>query len=232
MTRLVAALAALLLAAVIPSLAASPAIAASFDCAKARTKVEKLICKDPQLSRQDEDLAEAYGEAQKAWDGKIAAYVRMSQRGWMRARALETPGMSGGGILCEDDETALPCLRTIHADRIAVLRNPGFRLSGIYVRGQDFLRIKAMPTGLDFAYQLADANMSQGSADETRPVKVAPGQTIVAFPLAGTGPDACRLDVSFSADQVTLTQKGPCGGADLGGWWKRDQARDPEAELF
>ena len=230
MTRIAAALFALLLFALVPSLAASPATAASFDCAKARTKVEKLICKDPQLSRQDEEVAKAYGEALKLWDGKIAAYVKMTQRGWVGVRALETPGMSGGGILCEDDETALPCLRTIHADRIAVLRNPGFRLSGTYVRGQDFLRIKAMPTGLDFAYQLADANMSQGSAHDT--VKVATGQTIVAFPLAGTGPDACRLDASFSADEVTLTQKGPCGGAKLGGWWKRDQARDPEAELF
>ena len=231
MTRLAAVLSALLLLALIPSFAAT-ANAASFDCAKARTKIEKLICKDPQLSRQDEDLAKAYGEALKLWDGKIAAYVRTSQRGWVGVRALETPGMSGGGILCEDDETALPCLRTIHADRIAVLKNPGFRLSGIYVRGQDFLRIKAMPTGLDFAYQLADANMSQGFADDTRTVKVAPGQTIVAFPLAGTGPDACRLDASFSVDEVTLTQKGPCGGAKLGGWWKRDQTRDPEAELF
>ncbi len=232
MTRLVAALAALLLIALAPVMAASPATAASFDCAKARTKVEKLICKDPQLSRQDEDLAKAYGEALKLWDGKIAAYVKLSQRGWVGSRALEPPGMSGGGILCTDDATALSCLRTIHADRIAVLRNPGFRLSGIYVRGQDFLRIKAMPTGLDFAYQLADANMSQGYADDTRPVKVALGQTIVAFPLAGTGPDACRLDASFSVDEVTVTQKGPCGGAQLGGWWKRDQTRDPEAELF
>jgi uncharacterized protein YecT (DUF1311 family) len=226
-TRLIAALAGLLLI-----LVAAPATAASFDCAKARTKVEKLICKDPQLSRQDEDLARAYGEALKVWDGQIAAYVKLNQRGWVGSRALETPGMSGGGILCEDDKTALPCLRTIHADRIAVLRNPGFRLSGIYVRGQDFLRIKAMPTGLDFAYQLADANASQGFTDDIRPVKVATGQDVVSFPLTGTGPDACRLDAAFSADQVVLTQKGPCGGAKLGGWWKRDQTRDPEAEMF
>ncbi|TCS12079.1 hypothetical protein [Caulobacter sp. BK020] len=228
MTRVVAALAALLLIALAPSLAA----AASFDCAKARTKVEKLICKDPQLSRQDEDLAKAYGEALKLWDGQIAAYVKLSQRGWVASRALSAPGMGGGGELCEDDGAALACLRTIHADRIAVLRSSGFRLSGIYARGQDFLRIKATPTGLEFAYQLADANMSQGFTADGAQVKVVPGQTIVAFPLTGTGPDACRLDASFSADEVTLTQKGPCGGAKLGGWWKRDQARDPEAEMF
>lgn len=227
MTRLLAAFVGLVLL-----LVAAPATAASFDCAKARSKVEKLICKDPQLSRQDEDLAKAYGEALKLWDGQIAAYVKLSQRGWVGARALETPGMSGGGILCEDDATALPCLRTIHADRIAVLRNPGFRLSGIYTRGQDFLRIKAVPTGLDFAYQLADAKASQGFTDDARPVKVATGQDVASFPLTGTGPDACRLDAAFTVDTVTITQKGPCGGAKLGGWWKRDQTRDPEAEMF
>ena len=226
-TRLVAALAGLLLLVL-----AAPATAASFDCAKARAKVEKLICSDPRLSRQDEDLAKAYSEALKAWDGQIAAYVKMNQRGWVGSRALETPGMSGGGILCEDDETALSCLRAIHADRIAVLGNPGFRLSGIYVRGQDFVRIKAMPTGLDFAYMLADPNATQGFTDDTQPVKVTPGQTITSFPLTGTGPNACRLDASFTADTVLLTQKGPCGGAKLGGWWKRDQTRDPDAELF
>jgi uncharacterized protein YecT (DUF1311 family) len=232
MTRLVAALAALLLIALVPSLGATPATAASFDCAKARAKVEKLICKDPQLSRQDEDLAKAYGEALKVWDGKIAAYVKMTQRGWVGSRTLLPPDMGQGGILCIDDQTALSCLRAIHADRIAVLRNPGFRLSGIYTRGQDFLSVKATPTGLEAAYQLADANTSQGFMDDTAKVKVAPGQTIMNFPLAGTGSDACRLDASFSADQVVLTQKGPCGGAKLGGWWARDQARDPEGELF
>jgi uncharacterized protein YecT (DUF1311 family) len=232
MTRLVAALAALLLIALISPLGATPATAASFDCAKARTKVEKLICKDPQLSRQDEDLAKAYGEALKVWDGKIAAYVKMTQRGWVGSRALLPPDMGQGGILCIDDQTALACLRDIHADRIAVLRSPGFRLGGVYTRGQDFLRIKPTPTGLDFAYQLADANTSQGFTDEAHPVKVATGQDVMSFPLTGTGPDACRLDAAFSADQVVLTQKGPCGGAKLGGWWMRDQTRDPEAELF
>jgi len=227
MTRLLAILAGLLLVAT-----AAPAAAASFDCAKARTKVEKLICKDPQLSRQDEDLAKAYGEALKLWDGQIAAYVKLSQRGWVGSRALEPPEVSGGGILCTDDETALPCLRTIHADRIAVLRNPGFRLSGIYTRGPDMISLKAVPAGLNLGYMLGDPSATQGFTDDTRPVKIAVGQTVVSFPLTGTGPDACVLDAAFVVDTVTITQKGPCGGAKLGGWWKRDQTRDPEAELF
>ena len=227
MPRLIAALAALLLI-----LVAAPVSAASFDCAKARTKVEKLICKDPQLSRQDGDLAKAYGEALKVWDGQIAAYVKLSQRGWVGSRALLPPGMEQGGILCTDDETALPCLRAAHADRIAVLRSPGFRLSGVYVRGQDMISLQAVPTGLNLGYQLGDPSATQGFTEDTAPVKVATGQDVLSFPLTGTAPDACRLDAAFSADQVVITQKGPCGGAKLGGWWKRDQTRAPEGELF
>lgn len=227
MTRLIATLAGLVL-----TLVAAPASAASFDCAKARTKVETLICKDTQLSRQDEDLARAYSEALNVWDGQIAASVKLNQRGWVGSRALSPRGMDQGGILCTDDETALPCLRAIHADRIAVLKSPGFRLSGVYVRGQDMISIQAVPTGLNLGYLLGDANANQGFTEDTAPIKVSTGQDVLSFPLTGTGPDACRLDAAFSADQMVLTQKGPCGGAKLGGWWKRDQTRDPEAELF
>ena len=38
-------------------------LAAGFDCAKAFTAVEKLICGNPQLSAQDEELSVAYREA-------------------------------------------------------------------------------------------------------------------------------------------------------------------------
>ena len=41
----------------------TPAWAASFDCAKAVTQVEKMICRDAGLSKLDEDLARAYKNA-------------------------------------------------------------------------------------------------------------------------------------------------------------------------
>src|SRR5215472_14292419 len=40
--------------------------AASFDCAKAQTKVEKLICSNPTLSKADDALAAAYKKAMAA----------------------------------------------------------------------------------------------------------------------------------------------------------------------
>ena len=44
---------------------AAPALgsAASFDCAKASTKVEELVCADAALSAQDETLAAVYRQA-------------------------------------------------------------------------------------------------------------------------------------------------------------------------
>ena len=45
-------------------LAVAPAIhAASFDCSKARTKIEKTICSDPKLSAADEQMAALYKAA-------------------------------------------------------------------------------------------------------------------------------------------------------------------------
>lgn len=66
--------------------AALPASAASFDCAKARTDVEKAICADRQLSTLDEKLG-------RAWRGYLAtaqdpASERARQQEWLKSRAI------------------------------------------------------------------------------------------------------------------------------------------------
>ncbi len=58
--------------------------AASFDCAKAGTKVEKLICADAGLSKLDEELNAAYTAALK--DEKKASAIKQSQKQWMKER--------------------------------------------------------------------------------------------------------------------------------------------------
>ena len=88
-------------AAALPTLAA----AASFDCAKARTSVEHLICADPALSALDERLATAY-KAASAHDGKL----RAQQREWI----------SGTRNKC--DSTA--CLSQAYTQRLQALDTP------------------------------------------------------------------------------------------------------------
>lgn len=58
--------------------------AASFDCATARTTVEKIICLDPRLSRLDGELSAVYKRL-RAGDGRNQS-LTLSQRKWLQNR--------------------------------------------------------------------------------------------------------------------------------------------------
>ncbi len=60
------------------------AVAASFNCGKAATETEKMICGDPVLSALDEDLARAYQHALANPADK--EFVKEWQRAWLTAR--------------------------------------------------------------------------------------------------------------------------------------------------
>jgi uncharacterized protein YecT (DUF1311 family) len=76
MFRFAAALAALLFL-------GSPAAAASFDCNKAQTPFEMAICSDPELSLQDDTLAQAYATALGGLSAEAVSEVRSAQRAWL-----------------------------------------------------------------------------------------------------------------------------------------------------
>lgn len=54
--------------------------AASFDCAKAGTKVEKMICADAELSKMDEEIAKIYGELLKKSTDDASPKERQRER--------------------------------------------------------------------------------------------------------------------------------------------------------
>jgi uncharacterized protein len=56
--------------------------AASFDCGKAATKVETLICEDRALSKSDEDLAALYVNTLKQAADPLL--VKKQQSEWLR----------------------------------------------------------------------------------------------------------------------------------------------------
>lgn len=85
------------------------AFAASFDCDRAETKMEQLVCSDPALSRADEKLAAAYERAQKAASDPEA--IRKQQREWL------------GDTARHCDSAA--CLKDAYAERIKQLEAAG-----------------------------------------------------------------------------------------------------------
>ena len=80
--------------------------AASFDCAKASSHLEKAICASPTLSKLDSELADAYGVA--ALTHADAESLKSDQRAWLR----ETRNK------CADEA----CLETVYKQRIVALR--------------------------------------------------------------------------------------------------------------
>ena len=79
--------------------------AASFDCGKAATEVEKIICGDQGLSQLDERLSKTYQEVLRSVHG--TADLKREQTNWLReVRNLCTDG---------------PCLEKAYRDRLAVL---------------------------------------------------------------------------------------------------------------
>jgi uncharacterized protein YecT (DUF1311 family) len=96
--------------------------AASFDCRKAATETEKMICKEPALSALDEDLARVYQQAlAKPTDKEL---VRHWQRQWLNLR--EACG-------------SIDCMRVAYAAQISDLKERAQRtattnVSGVYQR--------------------------------------------------------------------------------------------------
>lgn len=58
--------------------------AAGFDCGKAQTKVEHIICDNPELSKLDDELSVAYKAAQH--DEKRVDSIKQAQKQWMKER--------------------------------------------------------------------------------------------------------------------------------------------------
>lgn len=73
-------------------LLASPAAAQSFDCAKASTSAEELVCSDARLGALDERIAETYGKALEVARGLDAGaqeaedMLKATERGWIGGR--------------------------------------------------------------------------------------------------------------------------------------------------
>ena len=85
-----------------------PAAAASFDCKKATSKVEKLICQSPELSKLDNNLARTYKSALVSATDKV--WFKKDQMAWLKYTRNGCP--------------TVVCLDEAYKARIAVLGIP------------------------------------------------------------------------------------------------------------
>jgi len=87
--------------------------AASFDCHKAATPIEKTICANSELSELDSTMAKAYAKALRGEKEK-AEFLRESQRDWLSS-------LSGA---CQQETVCLTEKYKDHIDYLAALARP------------------------------------------------------------------------------------------------------------
>jgi uncharacterized protein len=59
----------------------------SFDCSKVeKGSIEELVCQNAELSALDRQMAEVYGQALKKAGNEHPAYLKPTQRGWIKGR--------------------------------------------------------------------------------------------------------------------------------------------------
>jgi len=183
--------------------------AASFDCAKAATPTEKLICGDPQLSQLDGQTAQAYQRAlERALDPDK---LRAEERAWLRTERKA----------CGDDA----CLKKVYAQRLAALAaTPGpenalgqvpvesvpadgrsggaFKLAPVLDKAKGEAAVAAYNRhAKDGALALASGSFTQAGADEV--LLVVPS----GLDLAGGGSDSALVIMQNTANDFRIARR-------------------------
>lgn len=173
--------------------------AASFDCAKARSRGEILICSDPELSSLDDELAKTYAKA-KSLAPSPADFKAQSEREWKRRETT-----------CFDKQ----CLLAWYAQRREQL------LSVINAQTSK----PPPPTTPVPAKDASGITENQKTAVEDKTAPPPPGREQKSYLIAGAGYYGCvdkenfkRLrnllmqgnDAAFLKEMTASVQKGEC----------------------
>ena len=109
----------ILMTSVLTTLAAGNVYAAeeikpSFDCAKAKTRVEKLICSDAELAKLDREISSEYHSlvSDKTLDGELKEILKNNQKKWLDSRE-KTPCLEN-----EDVSEQQNCIKKVYRIRI------------------------------------------------------------------------------------------------------------------
>jgi uncharacterized protein len=100
---------------------------ASFDCSRARTQVEKMVCADAVLSGLDEQLAQAYAAVLRK--GGSSDRLKAEQRDWLKNKRDK----------CRDAQ----CLKSAYESRLTQLAGGG---------EAEWKTFRDIPLGIEFSY--------------------------------------------------------------------------------
>lgn len=192
---------------------AACAHAASFDCAKARSPMEKLICSDSKLSSMDEQLNAAFRDAVTRANAK--PLLTTWQRSWLK---------SFDSTQCKDAK----CLSIEFGKRIALLQSvasstdPAAQWNGSFSRyykgkpDKDSANLLLIGMSGKKIYVAADAlwlgpNAANGQVNTGEMVGVGElKSTRAVFDL-----DGCTATMALNDNGVKVEEESGCGGMNV-----------------
>lgn len=221
--------------------AAGAASAQAVDCARTGSRLDAVICGDPEMRDYDQRIAAAYAQAMTIWNGAIAAYVRHDQQEWLTAfRTIETVEAA-----IEDDcvISDRACIRAELRRRVDDLESGAYVHSGVYRAGNGLKLLVQPGTGASYSVRvydparLAAANFVTLAAD--RSALWDGPQTMVstmgnAHGFALPDGDGCTLRMQPRPLSIDVSQTGSCRGQRLEGSYARlldETLRGYELEL-
>ena len=191
--------------------------AASFDCKKAQSKIEKAICDNPKISKLDEELAGNYQAAKSKLSADAQKILVTGQRSWVKF--LSASCFTDFQAKPASKEGAAQCLDTEYKDRVTDLKSTGSVIGGFrtyhYFEG-DF---KAYPKEEEIAFNRINVVLIDDNSDNANAINA---EIKAAAGKAGIEKDstaAFKSDVSISltnlsADMILVTRiESSSGGA-------------------
>jgi uncharacterized protein len=189
----------------------------SFDCSKASTKTEHLICSDKEVAEADAELARLYKQALASAMDKEA--LKRDQQTWIKSQ--------------RDVCTDTPCLLRTYQGRLSALGNlagsKGTAYTGTYESVNGVMEILQLPNN-EVRFKIS----ATWSGENTTNIGEACGEVALNGDTAiFSNPEKdCVLVLRFSKNRaVSITQKGSCEfglNVDASGLYKLTESSPPQ----
>lgn len=208
----------------------SLAAAASFDCTKAKTPLEKFICNDPALSDLDSQIGRVYQERRALLSPNGAEQLKRSQQSWLRF--IDTVCTIGKALHAESRIEPNLCLWQEYHERLRQLGKVGQKLGPFIFNRIDLFSASKSRKGDDsghyrgyrvqhVAYPQID-NIVSGTA------QIWNDKSIVELPVTGECEDPGDYDIEYelgyATDKIISISRLDytyCHKMAHGYWWSR-----------
>jgi len=195
--------------------------AASFDCAKAKTPLEKTICSNTNISKLDEEMSLKYQAALKNFP--VRGFIRAQQREWLTSdlRAID----------CKKDCSKL--LSETYQKRIAMLSLP--EPKSVYSSTSDFILDNGDTVAIIFPYENKKFITLWGgfrihrllSNESGKPIYLGcsfDGQ-LISNNLAKSAVEKDEIKLTLSDDKLIISEKSDQIGCEGFGSYSKEMLR-------